>query len=90
MLKKKASLIKAQLRLSAPVTISENVEYKTYQSHTLICKTILTHSIKLVFNISDKSQIKDKIVNNLLMNLIKAFSSGTQHAALLTFSLAFN
>ena len=82
--------MKALLRLSVLITISENVECKTYQSHTLIYKTILTHFVESVFDISYKLLTKDKIVDNLLVNLIKAFSSGMQHAALLTFSLTFD
>ena len=90
MLKKKASLTKVLLRLSVLVTVSENVECKICQSYTLICETISTYPVKSVFNISDESQTKDKIVDNSLINLIKAFSSEMQHAALSTFSLAFN
>ena len=90
MLKKKTLLIKALSRLSVLITVSENVECKICQSYTLIHETILTYSVRLVFNISNKLQTKDKIVDNLLTNLIKAFSSETQHAALLTFSLVFN
>ena len=82
--------MKALSRLSVSVTVSENIECKTYQSHTLICETILTYSVRLVFNIFNESQIKDKIIDNLLVNLIKAFSSETQHAALSTFSLTFD
>ena len=55
MSKKKASLIKAQSRLFVLVTISENIKHKTYQSCSLIYETILTYSVELVFNISDKS-----------------------------------
>ena len=90
MSKKKVSLIKTMLRLSVSVTISENIECKICQSYTLIYETIFTYSVKLVFSIFNESQTKDKIVNNSLINLIKAFSLETQHAALLTFSLTFN
>ena len=73
--KKESFAHKSTIKIICLITVSENVECKTYQSHTLIYKTILTHSVKLVFNIFNKSQTKDKIVDNLLINLIKAFSS---------------
>ena len=74
MSKKKASLTITLLRLSVLITVSENIECKIYQLCTLIHETILTYFIKLVFNIFDDLQTKDKIVSNSLANLIKAFS----------------
>ena len=66
--------MKVLSRLSVSVTVSENVVCNICQSHTLICETILTYSVRSVFDIFNESQIKDKIINNLLANLIKAFS----------------
>ena len=88
--KKKASPSKALTKLPALASVSQPSERKARRARASMREVLPARPAGRVFDISDELQAKGEVVGNSLATIVKVFSPGTQHAALTTFTSAFD